>query len=149
MEAIRVEMQHMAEAISELEKIQTESPKKSQDDITLRFHFVKESLGKITENYDSTVKKLEKTASHSVKRANDTTKIAVQASITLAWLLSLCDDAIHQSDLDMVDSDRLDNRVGELYCEGSKQLNHNITRWQEEIEKAEGEIRKLEWMSPA
>jgi hypothetical protein len=83
MEAIRVEMQHMAEAISELEKIQTESPKKSQDDITFRFHFVKESLGKITETYDSTVKKLEKTADHSVKMANETTKIAVQASITL------------------------------------------------------------------
>ncbi|CAD0043319.1 unnamed protein product [Aureobasidium pullulans] len=48
MEAIRVEMQHMAEAIDELEEIQTESPKKSQDDITLRFHFVKESLEKIT-----------------------------------------------------------------------------------------------------
>ncbi|THZ70074.1 hypothetical protein D6C85_06208 [Aureobasidium pullulans] len=171
MEAIRVEMQHMAEAISELEKIQTESPKKSQDDITLRFHFVKESLGKITENYDSTVKKLEKTASHSVKRANDTTKIAVQASITLlkdqverrkgdiaraanqkkqqAWLLSLCDDAIHHSSLNMVDSDRLDNCVGELYCEGSKQLNQSITRWQEEVDKAEGEIRKLEWMTHA
>ncbi|THY46422.1 hypothetical protein D6C98_07483 [Aureobasidium pullulans] len=171
MEAIRVEMQHMAEAISELEKIQTESPKKSQDDITLRFHFVKESLGKITENYDSTVKKLEKTASHSVKRANDTTKIAVQASITLlkdqierrkgdiaraanqkkqqAWLLSLCDDAIHHSGLNMVDSDKLNDCVGELYCEGSKQLNQNITRWQEEVDKAEGEIHKLEWMSPA
>ncbi|THV86046.1 hypothetical protein D6D29_01874 [Aureobasidium pullulans] len=171
MEAIRVEMQHMAEAIDELEEIQTESPKKSQDDITLRFHFVKESLEKITKNYDSTVKKLEKTANHSVKMANDTIKIAVQASIKLlkdqierrkgdiaraanqkkqqAWLLSLCDDAIHQSGLNMVDSDRLDNRVGELYCEGSKQLNQSITRWQEEIEKAEGEIRKLEWMSPA
>jgi hypothetical protein len=83
MEAIRVEMQHMAEAIDELEEIQTESPKKSQDDITLRFHFVKESLEKITKNYDSTVKKLEKTANHSVKMANDTIKIAVQASIKL------------------------------------------------------------------
>lgn len=79
-------MQHMAEAIDELEEIQTESPKKSQDDITLRFHFVKESLGKITENYDSTVKKLEKTANHSVKMANETAKIAVQASITLVSL---------------------------------------------------------------
>ncbi|THV66395.1 hypothetical protein D6D27_10289 [Aureobasidium pullulans] len=103
--------------------------------------------------------------------ANDSLKIAVQTSINLlkdqierrkedvaraanqkkqqAWLLSLCDDAIHHSGLNMVDSDRLDNRVGELYCEDSKQLNQNITRWQEEIEKAEGEIRKLEWMSPA
>ncbi|THY16820.1 hypothetical protein D6D00_08733 [Aureobasidium pullulans] len=145
MEAIRVELQHMAEAISELEKIQTESQKESQDDIALRFHFVKKSLEKITENYDSTVKKLEKTANHSVKMANDTLKIAVQTSITLlkdqierrkgdiaraanqkkqqAWLLSLCDDAIHHSGLNMVNSNRLDNRVGELYCNGSKQLN--------------------------
>ena len=83
MDAISVETQHIAEAIDELEEIQTESPKESQDDITLRFHFIKESLEKITENYDSTVKKLEKTADHSVKMANDTTKIAVQASITL------------------------------------------------------------------
>ena len=66
-----------------------------------------------------------------------------------AWLLSLCDDAIHQSGLNMVDSDKLDNCVGELYCEGSKQLNQSITRWQEEVDKAEGEIRKLEWMTPA
>lgn len=73
----------MAEAISELEEIQTESLKESQDDITLRFYFVKESLEKITENYDSTVKKLEKTANHSVKMANDTIKTAVQASIKL------------------------------------------------------------------
>lgn len=83
MEAIRVEMQHMAEAIDELEEIQPESPKESQDDITLRFHFVKESLAKITENYDSTVKNLEKTTNNSVMMANDTTKIAVQASIDL------------------------------------------------------------------
>ncbi|THZ49019.1 hypothetical protein D6C90_03588 [Aureobasidium pullulans] len=171
MEAILVELQHMAEAIDELEEIQTESPKETQDDITLRFHFIKESLEKLFENYDSTVKKLEKTADHSVKMANDSLKIAVQASINLlkdqierrkediaraadqkkqqAWLLSLCDDAIHQSGLNMVDSDKLDNRVGELYCEGSKQLNQSITRWQEEVDKAEGEIRKLEWMTPA
>ncbi|TIA20156.1 hypothetical protein D6C81_04393 [Aureobasidium pullulans] len=76
-------MQQMAEVIDELEEIQTESPKESQDDITLRFHFVKESLEKITETYDSTVKKLEKTANHSVKMANDTLKIAVQTSINL------------------------------------------------------------------
>ncbi|TIA10058.1 hypothetical protein D6C80_08287 [Aureobasidium pullulans] len=171
MEAILVELQHVAEAINELEEIQTESPKESQDDITLRFHFVKESLEKITKTYDSTVKKLEKTANYSVKMANNTIKNVAQASINLlkdqierrkgdiaravnqkkqqAWLLSLCDDAIHHSGLNMVDSDRLDNRVGELYCKGSKQLNQNITRWQEEIKKAKGEIRKLEWMSPA
>ena len=86
MEAIRVEMQQIAEAIDELEEIQSESPKESQDDITLRFHFIKESLEKITETYDSTVKKLEKTANHSVKMANNTTKIAVQTSINLVSL---------------------------------------------------------------
>lgn len=86
MEAIRVEMQQMAEAIDELEEIQIESPKEPQDDITLRFHFVKESLEKITETYDSTVKKLEKTADHSVKMANDTLKIAVQTSNNLVSL---------------------------------------------------------------
>lgn len=88
MEAIRVEMQHTAEAIDELEEIQIESQKESQDDIALRFHFIKESLEKITENYDSTVKKLEKTANHSVKMANDTIKNTVQASITLVSLQS-------------------------------------------------------------
>jgi len=83
MEAIRVELQEMAEVIDELEEIQIESQKESQDDIALRFHFVKESLEKITKNYDSTVKKLEKTANHSVKMANDSLKITVQASINL------------------------------------------------------------------
>ncbi|THX10094.1 hypothetical protein D6D13_05603, partial [Aureobasidium pullulans] len=109
-------------------------PKELQDEITLRFHFVKESLEKITETYDSTIKKLKKTANHSVKMANDTTKIAIKRrkrdiaraanqKKQQAWLLSLYDDAIHYSGLNIVNSNRLDNRVSELYCKGSKQLN--------------------------
>ncbi|KAG9855280.1 hypothetical protein KCU98_g1127, partial [Aureobasidium melanogenum] len=40
----------------------------------------------------------------------------------------------------------IDQRVGAIYCDGHDWLTESIARWEEENKKAEGEIRKLEWL---
>ncbi|KAH0355626.1 hypothetical protein KCU83_g1744, partial [Aureobasidium melanogenum] len=43
-------------------------------------------------------------------------------------------------------SGEVDQRVGAIYCDGHDLLTESIARWEEENKKAEGEIRKLEWL---
>ncbi|KAH0344310.1 hypothetical protein KCU81_g4776, partial [Aureobasidium melanogenum] len=43
-------------------------------------------------------------------------------------------------------SGEIDQCVGAIYCDGHDWLTESIARWEEENKKAEGEIRKLEWL---
>ncbi|KAG9604986.1 hypothetical protein KCU77_g886, partial [Aureobasidium melanogenum] len=83
-------------------------------------------------------KKMEPVVTGLEKEIND----SVQGSINL--IKAQIEQPVKS--MEELKSGEIDQRVAAIYCDGHDWLTESIARWEAENKKAEGEIRKLEWL---